>query len=339
MKLIATEEHYMSKAVNEQYMKVMTKLVSPAIRARLEGLQHFLESNREISDLGELRLAAMDKQGVDIQVISYGNNSPMDLPPESAVLLCRQANDELAAAIQKHPTRFAGFAVLPVGNPQAAAEELTRAVKELGFVGASLNGVYRGRFFDEPEYFPIFEKAAQLNVPVYFHPGFPDEKVSDYYYRGENIPADVSAVFSAYGYGWHVDAGIHMIRMLLSGIFERLPDLKVITGHWGELVPYYFNRLDDYFFKSMTGFDRKFSDIYKEHVYITPSGIMSRSTAMLAIEEMGADHVLWSCDFPYVRREDGKDFLMELDLSEDARGKIAYKNAETLLFKNAPGGN
>ena len=292
MKLIATEEHYMSKAVNEQYMKVMTKLVSPAIRARLEGLQHFLESNREISDLGELRLAAMDKQGVDIQVISYGNNSPMDLPPESAVLLCRQANDELA-----------------------------------------------GRFFDEPEYFPIFEKAAQLNVPVYFHPGFPDEKVSDYYYRGENISADVSAVFSAYGYGWHVDAGIHMIRMLLSGIFERLPDLKVITGHWGELVPYYFNRLDDYFFKSITGFDRKFSDIYKEHVYITPSGIMSRSTAMLAIEEMGADHVLWSCDFPYVRREDGKDFLMELDLSEDAREKIAYKNAETLLFKNAPGGN
>ena len=105
------------------------------------------------------------------------------------------------------------------------------------------------------------------------------------------------------------------------------------------MVPYYFDRLDDYFFKSITGFDRKFSDIYKEHVYITPSGIMSRSTAMLAIEEMGADHVLWSCDFPYVRREDGKDFLMELDLSEDAREKIAYKNAETLLFKNAPGGN
>ena len=336
MKLIATEEHYMSKAVNEQYMRVMTKLVKPSVRARLEGLQLFLENNREISDLGEQRIASMDKQGVDVQVISYGNNSPMDLPPESATLLCRQANDELAAAIQKHPTRFAGFAVLPVGNPQAAAGELTRAVKELGFVGASLNGVYRGRFFDEPEYFPIFEKAAELNVPIYFHPGFPEEKVSDYYYRGENIPANVSAVFSSYGYGWHVDAGIHMIRMILSGIFEKLPNLKVITGHWGELVPYYFERLNDRFFKSMTGFDQEFSEIYKEHVYLTPSGIMSRSTAMLAIEEMGADHVLWSCDYPYVRREDGKDFLTELGLSEDAMEKIAYKNAEALLFANTP---
>lgn len=157
MKLITTEEHYISRAVNEQYMKVMTKLVSPAIRARLEGLQQFLESNKENSDLGELRLAAMDKQGVDIQVISYGNNSPMDLPPESAVLLCRQANVELAAAIQKTLTRFAVFTVLPVGPPQAA-EELTRAVKELGFVGTSLNRVYRGRFLMNQNTFQLLKR-------------------------------------------------------------------------------------------------------------------------------------------------------------------------------------
>lgn len=330
MKLIAIEEHYMSKEVNTKYMEVMTKIVSPAERARLEGLQKFLE-NSAISDLDEERIAVMDKQGVDVQVISYGNNSPMDLPADTATALCRQANDELAAAIHRHPTRFAGYAALPVGDPMAAADELSRAVNELGFVGASLSGSYNGRFFDEPEYFPIFQKAAKLDVPVYFHPGFPNEKVADYYYKGENIPQAVSAVFGSYGYGWHVDVGIHMMRMILSGIFDKLTNLKLVTGHWGELVPYYFDRIDEMIPEAVTGLSRPFSEIYKEHVYITPSGITSRGTAALAINEMGAEHVLWSHDFPYVKRDNMKDFLLDLPISQEDKEKIAYKNAEILF--------
>ncbi len=330
MKLIAIEEHYMSQAVNEQYMQVMTKIVSPAERARLEGLQTFL-ANSSISDLAEIRIATMDKQGVDLQVISYGNNSPQDLPSDAAVPLCRQANDELATAIRQHPTRFAGYAALPMGNPQAAADELSRAANELGFKGASLNGNYNGRFFDEPEFFPIFQRAADLDVPIYFHPGFPNEKVADYYYQGENIPAAVSAVFGSYGYGWHVDVGIHMMRMILSGIFDKLPSLKLITGHWGELVPYYFDRIDEMIPESITGLGRPFSQIYKEHVYITPSGIASRGPAMLTINEMGAEHVLWSHDFPYVKRNNVHDFLMDLPISQADKEKIAHQNAEALL--------
>ncbi len=159
MKLIAIEEHYMSKSVNDKYMEVMTKIVSPAKRMRLEGLQGFL-ANSTISDLDEVRISTMDKQGVDMQIISYGNNSPQDLPADVAVSLCRQANDELTDAVRKHLDRFAGYAALPVGNPKAAANELSRAVNELGFNGASLNGNYNVRFFDELEFFPIFEKAA-----------------------------------------------------------------------------------------------------------------------------------------------------------------------------------
>lgn len=330
MKLIAIEDHYMSKAVNEKYMEVMSKTVSPAERARLQGLQGFL-ANSTISDLGDVRLAAMDKQGVDMQVISYGNNCPQDLPGDAAVPLCRQANDELAAEIRQHPGRFAGWAALPVGNPKAAADELSRAVNELGFKGASLNGNYHARFFDEPEFFPIFEKAAELDVPIYLHPGFPNERVADYYYKGENIPQAVSAVFGSYGYGWHVDAGIHMMRMIFSGIFNKLPNLKLMTGHWGELVPYYFDRIDEMIPDAISGLGRPFSEIYKEHVYITPSGIASKGPAMLAIGEMGADHVLWSHDFPYVKRNNVKAFLMELPISEESKEKIAYKNAEALL--------
>lgn len=333
MKLITVEEHYMSKKVNETYMEVMTRIASPAVCARLEGLKGFL-ANSIISDLDEARIAAMDRQGVDMQVISYGNNSPMDLPADAAVPLCRQANDELAAAIRRHPGRFAGYAALPVGDPEAAAYELSRAVNELGFSGASLNGNYKGRFFDEPEFFPIFQQAAKLDVPVYFHPGFPDERVGDYYYKGENIPREVSAVFSAYGYGWHVDAGIHMMRMILSGIFNKLPNLKLMTGHWGELVPYYFDRIDEMIPEAVTGLGRPFSEIYKEHVYITPSGITGSNTAMLSISEMGADHVLWSHDFPYVKRDNVRDFLMQLPVSQQEKEKIAYKNAETLLGLN-----
>lgn len=330
MKLIAIEDHYMSKSVNEKYMEVMTKMVSPAERARLEGLKGFL-ANSTISDLGEVRLATMDKQGVDVQEISYGNNSPQDLPAAAAVSLCRQANDELAEATRQHPDRFAGWAALPVGDPKAAADELSRTVNELGFKGASLNGNYNGRFFDEPEFFPIFERAAELGVPVYLHPGFPSETVADYYYKGENIPQAVSAVFGAYGYGWHVDVGIHMMRMILSGTFEKLPTLKLMTGHWGELVPYYFDRIDEMLPESVSGLSRPFSEVYKGHVYITPSGIASRGPAMLAIDAMGADHVLWSHDFPYVKRDDVKDFLMDLPISQDEKEKIAYKNAERLL--------
>lgn len=330
MKLITIEEHYMSKTVNETYMRVMTQIVSPAVRARLEGLKGFLAKSA-ISDLDEVRIAAMDKQGVDMQVISYGNNNPMDLPADAAIPLCRQANDELAAAIRRHPARFAGYAALPVGDPKAAADELSRAVNEFGFVGVSLNGSYNGRFFDEPEFFPIFQQAEKLDVPVYFHPGFPNEKVADYYYKGENIPQEVSAVFASYGYGWHVDTGIHMMRMILSGIFDKLPNLKLITGHWGELVPYYFDRIDEMIPEATTGLDRPFSEIYREHVYITPSGIASRNSAMPAINGMGADHVLWSHDFPYVKRDNVRDFLMDLPISQEEKEKVAYKNAETLL--------
>lgn len=330
MKVIAIEEHYMSKAVNKVYMDVMTKLVSPSERARLEGLQVFLE-NSPISDLGEVRIAAMDKQGVDMQIISYGNNSPQYLPADVAVALSRQANDELAAASQKYPTRFAGWAVLPVGDPDAAAQELERAVKKLGFKGASLNGNYNGRFFDEPEFFPIFKKAAELDVPIYLHPGFPNETVADYYYKGENIPPAVSAKFGAYGYGWHVDVGIHMMRMVLSGIFNKLPNLKLMTGHWGELVPFYFERIDEMIPESLTGLGKPFSEIYKTHVYISSSGLTSKGPSTLVIDEMGADHILWSHDYPYVKRDDIKDFLMNLNIPDEDREKIAYKNAEKIF--------
>ncbi len=330
MKIIAIEDHYMSHTVNSKYMEVMLPLVSPAERARLEGLQSFL-INSLIGDMGEKRLAVMDAQGVDMQVLSYGNNSPQDLPANEAVPLCRQANNELAAAIKKHPTRFAGYAALPVSDPQAAAQELARTVNELGFVGASLNGNYGGRFFDEPEFFPVFKKAAELDVPVYLHPGFPNEAVADYYYKGENIPAVVSGIFGSFGYGWHVDVGIHMMRLIFSGIFNKLPNLKLITGHWGELVPYYFARIDEMIPEAATGLGRPFSEIYKEHVYITPSGIVSKGPAMLAISEMGADHVLWAHDFPYVKRRDIKDFLLGLPISREEKEKIAFKNAEKLL--------
>ncbi len=331
MKLITVEEHYMSKAVNEQYMQVMMKISSPAIQARLIGLQSFVDNNKLITDLDKLRISTMDKQGVDIQVISYGNNSPSDLPAKYAIPLCEQANNELAKAISTHPTRFAGLAVLPVDDPEAAADELTRTVKELGFKGASLNGVFNGMFFDNPRYLCIFERAVELDVPIYFHPGFVDEKISDYYFKSSEWSNEVTGIFSAYGYGWHMDVGLHMMRMILSGIFNKLPNLKLITGHWGELVPYFFDRIDEMLPKEVTGLGANFSEIYKKHAYITPSGIVSKAPAMLAIGEIGADNIMWSHDYPYVKRDDIKEFLNNLPISENDKEKIAYKNAEKIF--------
>ncbi|MFT4104130.1 MAG: amidohydrolase family protein [Lacrimispora sp.] len=330
MKVIALEEHFMSAAVNEEYTKIFSEHASPAARIRAAFVANYIEKDNSLLEVGEKRLSYMDRSGVDIQVIGYGNNNPMELPAVHAIPLCRQANDELAAHIAKNPERFYGMASLPVADPKAAAEELDRAVKELGFKGAILNGTYNGRFFDDEEFFPIFEKAAELDVPVYFHPGEINEQVAGYYYSG-SWSDSVASILANQGFGWHVDSGIHVIRMILSGIFDKLPDLTIISGHWGELVPYFLERLDRQLPPGLTGLKQEFSKYYREHVYVTPSGMLYNAPFRLCLSELGADRILWAGDYPYLRPENAREYLESADISQEDKEKIAYINAARLL--------
>lgn len=193
-----------------------------------------------------------------------------------------------------------------------------------------LNGTYNGTFFDSEKFLPIFAKAEALDVPIFLHPAIIQNPLAGYYYKDEKWTDVATAMFATAGYGWHADSGIGIIRMIISGMFERLPKLQVISGHWGEMVPFYLNRLDDQLSKTLD-LPRKISEYYKSNVYIAPSGLFSKNQLQFCISEIGADRILYAGDYPFLKDTDTKNFLQNADISFKDKEKIGYKNAEKLF--------
>jgi len=332
-RIITIEEHFILKSISQKVAAFNVKEnggTAPNDVVQRE-LMKIGPTSEDMEDVGERRIKFMDESGIDMQVLSYGAGSPQNITDKTlAIELCQEANDELANLIKRHPTRFAGFATLPVADPTVARDELNRTVKELGFKGAMLSGTFNGRFFDEPEFLPIFSKARELNVPVYMHPGFIPPNIAAHYYQSNNWPGVAGAMFASAGYGWHLDSGIAIVRLIASGIFDKLPDLKLISGHWGELVPFFLNRLDDQLSKTLK-LDRKISDYYKSNIYITPSGLFSEAQLKYVIDELGPDKIIYSGDYPYLIDKNTRKFLEAAPISQEAKEKIGYKNAEKLL--------
>lgn len=330
MKIITIEEHVESAAITKA---IADQTGASAVPTLSPDMQHYmatsLPSPAVMQDVDDQRLAFMDKYHIDMQVLSYGNASPQNLDPAIAVALCRQANDELAQIVANHPTRFGAMAVLPVGDPQAAAQELKRAVTELGFKGLLLKGNYQGKFFDDPFFFPIFEMASELDVPVYFHPSFIPNEISAHYFQSDQWSDVVSGIFASAGYGWHMDVGIQVMRMIISGIFDKLPHLKIVSGHWGELVPLFLERLDDEL-SPWAGLKQPFSSYYRQNVYVTPSGILSQPQLNFLLEEMGPEHLIYSIDYPYKTPTNSLSFLQDAKLTDAAREAFSHGNAERI---------
>ncbi len=280
------------------------------------------------ADVGAGRLADMDAHGIDMQVLSY-SNAPQLASTGQGVELARTANDKLADTVRANSARFAGFATLPWQDPGAAAAELGRAVHELGFKGTLLIGRPGNTFLDDPRYEPVLAKLNELKVPLYVHPGPPLPQVQQPYYGGLNKL--VSARLSLFGWGWHNEAGIHVIRMILSGVFDRFPDLQVISGHWGEMVPFYLQRLDDALPQQITGLSRSITETYKSQVHVTPSGMLYLPHFRFIHEVLGADRILYAVDYPYLTNTGARHFLEQLPINQEDKEKIAHRNAETLL--------
>lgn len=331
-KIITIEEHFVLKKIAQKvaaFNQNNGAVSNDTVQKEL--MKIVLPSPDDIEDVGERRIRFMDESGITMQVLSYGAGSPQNIIDTTlAVELCQEANNELSKLIKLQPDKFAGFALLPVADPMAAAEELNRAKVELGLKGAMLSGTFNGRFFDEPEFWPIFSKAQELNMPVYIHPAIIQKSVAEYYYKSDHWSPVASAMFASAGYGWHVDAGIAIIRFIASGIFDQLPNLQLISGHWGELVPFYLNRLDDQLGKTLQ-LHRKISDYYKSNIYVTPSGLFSETHLQFAISEIGADRIIYSADYPFLIDKNTRGFLETASLSKEHKEKIAYKNAEKLL--------
>jgi predicted TIM-barrel fold metal-dependent hydrolase len=318
MRVIALEEHFWTPAIAEAI---------GALRNPDAGPDSPLGAN--LGDLGEGRLAAMDANGIDLQVISHTTPGVQHLDGPTAVPLAREANDVLAAAVRAHPDRFAGFATLPTSDPAAAADELSRAVEELGFLGAMVNGHTSGRFLDDPGFAVLLERFERLDVPLYLHPTEPVPAVRSAYYEGF-APA-VSWFLSAAAWGWHSETALHVLRMVLAGVFDRHPGLLVIVGHMGEMLPFMLQRIDDNLPPRVTGLDRLPSEFILDHVVITTSGLFSVPPLRCALDVFGLDRVLFSIDWPYAPNEEGRRLLAEAPLSGEDLERFAHGNAERVL--------
>jgi 2,3-dihydroxybenzoate decarboxylase len=234
--VIALEEHYLDPEVARHFTGM------DAVPSRGSGGAAGLPMvARRLYDLDELRLKEMDEAGMDIQVLSHAAPSLQKFDAETAVRLAQGVNDRLAATVKAHPDRFAAFAAIPTPDPKAAADELERAVTKLGFKGAMIHGLTNGLFIDDPRFWPIFERAAALDTPLYMHPSIPDPRVIDVYYKDyvEKFPTILRAAW-----GFTVETATQGVRLVLSGVFEKYPGLKIILGHLGEGLPLYLWRIN-----------------------------------------------------------------------------------------------
>jgi predicted TIM-barrel fold metal-dependent hydrolase len=320
MKIITLEEHFQIPAVREALTKSLpgSQDTPPFPRTQLE-------------DLGDGRLKDMDSMGIDVQVLSYASVGLPPFPTEEEVSLTREINDQLATAIAAHPDRFAGFVTLPMLHPEAAAAEFERCVNTLGFKGALINGRTNtnNRFLDDPSFSPILETAATLNVPMYLHPAPPSNAVRDDYYMG--FDPIVSGSFATFGWGWHLETGVHALRMILGGVFDRYPNLQLILGHWGEMIPFYLARVNEMLSPVTKKLQRPVGDYFLQQMYATPSGMYTLPPFLLTLQIMGADRILYSVDYPFIETNQARAFLENAPISPADKEKIAHGNAEKVL--------
>lgn len=330
LRVVTVEEHFHHPEVSAEVRALSGPLpVTPDDGFATFIQEEFMPDRDSAERLGGNRLAHMDKAGIDIQVVSHGAFSPNNLDRPEAVDLCRRVNDRLAQQISEHPTRFRGFATIPLHDPAAAADELKRCVNELGFVGTLITGACGGRFLDDERFDPILTAAEDVDLPIYVHPGMPDNASPSAYYTGD-WPAAVQFTFATHAFGWHMEAGVHVLRLILSGALDRHPNLKLLSGHWGEFAAGWLDRLDGTFAKTRY-LERTVSDYYRDHVWVTPSGMYTHNQMNYMLAEVGADRIIHSEDFPYLVRDDVSDFLIQADLTDEQRHALAHRNAEQLM--------
>ena len=317
MRTVTLEEHF----VTQDFIKA-THGYGPDTPPSIQAIRG------KLLDMSQERIAAMDEAGIDVQVLSLAALGVDKLAPAEQTAVLRSVHDEVAAAVKAHPDRFAAFATPGLKEPANAVKELERCVKELGFVGALFDGTTDGKFLDAPEFFPVLEAAAELDVPVYVHPAPPPQQISDIYYSG--LPGEVGHILSIAGWGWHAENGLHTLRLIVSGLLDKLPKLKVIIGHMGEGVPYALARSSG-ILSPVAHLKRSVADTFKEQFYITTSGYFTRPPFECAREVFGFEHMMYSVDYPFSPNTRGVEFLKQLNLSEDESAAFRGGHAEALL--------
>ena len=318
MRTIALEEHFVTRDFQKATVGDGTN--TPP------NMQHL---QAQLLDLGEGRIRAMDEGGVDLQVLSLAAMGVDTLSPADQTSVLRGVHDELASAMQSHPDRLKAFCTPALKEPANAVRELERTLKIPGFVGMIVDGTTDGKFLDAPEFFPVLEAAESLDVPVYIHPAPPPEPVKTAYYSG--LPGDTGHLLSIAGWGWHSETAIHILRLILAGVFDKLPKLKVIIGHMGEGIPYALARTNGILTPASKHLKRSIAETLQQQVHVTTSGYFTKPPFDCAREVLGLDRLMYSVDYPFSPNTKGKEFLATLNLSEPDLAQLTHTNAEKLL--------
>jgi 2,3-dihydroxybenzoate decarboxylase len=315
MRKIALEEHFTTPELAKNYVARPTQ--SDALFADVE---------RRLADFDELRLEMMDKAGIEMMVLSVTTPGVQGVSDSrEAIRLAHSANDFLAREVQKRPDRYAGFAHLAMQDADAAAAELERAVRELGFRGALINGQTNGHYLDEDQYVPFWERVQELDVPVYLHPG----NMADHPAMFAHRPELDGPIFA-----WTADTAAHALRLVFGGTLTRFPKVKIVLGHMGETLPFLLWRLDsrrEFDLGDKLAPDALPSAIIKRNIAITTSGVCDAGALLAAIQALGDDNVMFSVDYPYEDPQVAADFIESAPIGEDVRAKVCYGNAERLL--------
>lgn len=318
MRVIALEEHY----ADAELLAVNGFDVARLPASRRAGLTDY-----------QVRLADMDHAGIDLQVLSA-------LPPgmqQVSARHARAANRRLfERATAAWPDRFAGFATLPLLDPDASAAELDYAVRELGFVGAMIHGMAGERFLDHPDFEPVLKTAANLGVPLYLHPGFPPPAVFDSYYSG--LQPGIGHALATHAYGWHYETSLHALRLIAAGVFDRLPTLQIILGHLGEGLPFHLPRIERMLTDAAPQLAQPVSSYVRNNLWITTSGYFDDHPFQLARNVIGDCRIMFAVDYPFSDNATATHWLHGLDVDPDTRHALAHRNAERLLGFTPPAG-
>jgi predicted TIM-barrel fold metal-dependent hydrolase len=278
----------------------------------------------------ERRLAEMDRLGIDMHVLSLTSPGVQLMEPGQAVAMSRLANDRLAGIVRGHPRRFAGLATFAPQDPRGAAREMERAILELGLHGFVVNSHTDNLYLDDPRFAPILEAAEALARPIYIHPRSPSDGLAGPF-RDNRLRAAI--------WGYAIETGTHAMRMMLSDVFVRYPDLQIVLGHMGENIPYYLARADHWYDyrPDSYGADRKPSEVFARNFSITTSGFLHAPTIAYAIEVLGPAKIMWAIDYPYEPMEPAVKFLDSWQVAPSLKRAVAGGNAER-IFHLPPAG-
>ena len=313
MKKIALEEHFISPGLIEYWQPTMTDVPKPI----------FDKIHAALTDFGDMRLASMDGAGIEKAILSIaGPGVQVEPNAARATAKAAEANDFLANVTSARPDRYLGFAHIALQDPQGAARELERCVRDLGFKGAMINGHSMGAYLDERQFDPFWAKAEELQVPIYLHPADPAQQYATYGSYKELTRAT---------WGWGVETGTHALRMIFGGVFDRFPKALLMLGHLGETLPYLLWRFDSRAKLYGVSLKRQPSEYIKENIAVTISGMFSAEPLNCAVAALGRSRVMFSADYPFESAAEAGHFMDEVAIDEALREDINWRNAARIL--------